>query len=166
MKSLPRMERSVCVIPLWLLQISWSPFLFQNGRIMPRLQSSGSLSYIHTWLMMCWSQRDMLSPPTLSISAVMLQIPGALEFFSFLSAALTSARDTGVMSHSGLGAVAELASYVRVGSSGTGGWLSSWQKCSFHRWMQSSSVVSISLVLSLTRKLLCLGPAFARRRRL
>lgn len=41
-KSLPGMESSV--IPLCLLQVSWSPFHFQKGRMMPRLQSSGSVS--------------------------------------------------------------------------------------------------------------------------
>ena len=39
-------------MPLWLLQISLSLLCFQKGIIILHLQSSGSSSWIQTWLIM------------------------------------------------------------------------------------------------------------------
>lgn len=61
---------------------------------MPRLQRSGSDSETHTRFMICVM---MSLPPAFSISAVMVQIPGALPYLSFVRTALTSAVESGVM---------------------------------------------------------------------
>jgi len=134
------MERRV--IPRWLLQTSLSPFFFQNGYMIPRVQSSGRFSECQTSLMMCVSHRMILSPPTLSISDLISQMPGARLFFSSCTAFFTSSTITGSVEHSRDGSAAcEEASRSR--SRLTGGWWSRSLKCSIHREMQPLSLLMI-----------------------
>ena len=74
-------------------------FLFQNGNMIPRVQSSGRFSECQTSWMMCVSHRVILLSPALSISDVILQMPVARLFFSSCTAFFRSFTITGSVEH-------------------------------------------------------------------
>ena len=115
--------------------------------------------------MMCVSHRMILLPPALSISDVILQMPGARLCFSSCTDSFTSSTVTGSVEHSRDGSAAcEDASRSR--SILTGGCWSKLLKCSIHREMQPLSLLMIWPSLSFTRDVFIECPALALRRNL
>ncbi len=56
-RSFPGIDKRV--IPRWFAQVRRSPFRFQNGRMMPLRQSSGTFSLIHTQFIITCSHCSM-----------------------------------------------------------------------------------------------------------
>ncbi len=63
-------------MPRWFEHTSLFHLFFQKGRMIPLRQSSGMVFLIHTMLIMYASHLIIESPPFLSSSAVMEQMPG------------------------------------------------------------------------------------------
>ena len=153
-------DGKLCLLQCWgpLAEAKSTPPLIiirhcQNGDMIPRFQSSGRFSECQTSLMMCVSHRMILSPPALSISDVILQMPGTGLFFSSCTALFTSSTVTGSVEQSRDGsAVCEEASRSR--SRLAGGWWSNLLKCSIHRETQPRSLLMIWPFLSFTREIL------------
>ena len=128
--------------------------------MIPRVQSSGRFSEYHTSLMMYGIRRRMtLSPRALSISDVILQIPGARLFFSSCTAFFTSSTVTGSVEHSRDGSAA-CEETSRPRSRLTGGCWSKLLKCSIHREVQPLSLLMIWPSLSYTRDVFIECPEF------
>jgi len=113
--------------------------------------------------MMCVIHRMILLPPALSISDVILRMPGARLFFRSCTAFFTSSTVTGSVEHSRDGSAAcEEASRSR--SRLAGGRWSKLLKCSIHREMQPLSLLMIWPSLSFSSDVFIERPALALRR--
>ena len=90
-------------MPRWFEHTSLFPLFFQKGRIIHLRQSSGMVFLIHTMLIMYASHLIIESPPFLSSSALMEQMPGARLFLMRLRQSSTSRLVTGSVCESASG---------------------------------------------------------------